>query len=56
VQELQDTESEIISAVKSFASSINSGGKAVVDMSSLVDATSLLALEKLGKIECKNAS
>ena len=37
-------EDKIISAVKDFANSINSGGKVVADMSSLIDATSQLPL------------
>ena len=44
MQQSQDMEDKVISAVKSFARSINSGGKVVADMSALVDATSQLPL------------
>lgn len=37
-------EDKIISAVRTFASSINSGGKVVADISELVDVTSQLPL------------
>ncbi|TLU61100.1 hypothetical protein FE810_15625 [Thalassotalea litorea] len=37
-------EDKIVSAVKDFANSINSGGKVVADMSSLIDVTSQLPL------------
>jgi hypothetical protein len=37
-------EDKVISAVKEFANSINSGSKVVADMSALVDATSELPL------------
>ncbi|OBT09617.1 hypothetical protein A9267_20555 [Shewanella sp. UCD-FRSSP16_17] len=37
-------EDKIVSAVKDFANSINSGGKMVADMSSLIDVTSQLPL------------
>lgn len=39
-----DLEEQVISAVKEFTSSINSGSKVVADMSSLVEATSQLPL------------
>lgn len=42
---------EVLLAVKMFAESVNSGQKVVADMSSLVEATSLLPLENLDKWE-----
>lgn len=45
-------EDKIISAVKDFANSINSGGKVVADMSSLIDATSQLPLRSFNYWEC----
>jgi len=47
VQQSHDLEEQVISAVKDFASSINSGGRVVADMSSLVEATSQLPLSNL---------
>jgi len=44
VQQSQIMEDEVKSAVKEFASSINSGGKVVADMSALIDVTSHLTL------------
>ncbi|MEH6443606.1 MAG: hypothetical protein V7784_06885 [Oceanospirillaceae bacterium] len=43
----QITEAKIISAVKEFANSINSGGKVVGDMSALIEETSKLSLTNL---------
>ncbi len=44
-------EERVISAVKDFARSINSGGKVVADMSLLVDATSQLPLSSFDYLE-----
>lgn len=44
MQKSQDMEDKVLTAVKDFARSINSGGKVVADMSALVDATSNLPL------------
>ena len=44
MQESWIMEDKIVSAVKDFANSINSGGKVVADMSSLIDVTSQLPL------------
>ncbi|MCU7841937.1 MAG: hypothetical protein KZQ82_07365 [Candidatus Thiodiazotropha sp. (ex Lucinoma annulata)] len=44
MQQSQIMEDKIRSAVKAFASSINSGSKVVADMSALIDATSQLPL------------
>lgn len=44
MQQSKDMEDEVVSAVKAFANSINSGGKVVADMSKLIDATSQLSL------------
>lgn len=44
MQQSQDMEDKVLSAVKDFASSINSGGKVIADMSGLADATSQLPL------------
>jgi len=41
---LKNTEAKIISAVKDFANSINSGSKVVADMSDLIDVTDRLPL------------
>lgn len=43
----QELEKKVISAVRDFASSINSGRKVVADMSSLVEVTSQLPLSNL---------
>lgn len=42
--QLKKTEAKVISAVKDFANSINSGGKVVGDMSALIDVTDQLPL------------
>lgn len=42
--QLKSIEEKVISAVKDFANSINSGGKVVADMSALIDATDQLPL------------
>jgi len=47
VQNSHDLEGSVISAVKAFARSINSGNKVVADMSLLVEATSQLPLSNL---------
>jgi hypothetical protein len=47
----QEHENEVISAVRKFAHSVNSGSKAVADMSLLVDATSQLLLTNLDSWE-----
>ena len=44
MQQSQIMEDKIISAVKDFANSINSGGKVVADMSELINVTSQLSL------------
>lgn len=44
MKKLSVMEDKIISVVKEFASSINSGGKVIADISSLVDVTSQLSL------------
>ncbi|PMN66134.1 hypothetical protein [Enterovibrio norvegicus] len=44
MQQSQAMEDKVISAVRDFASSINSGSKVVADMSVLIDATSQLPL------------
>lgn len=44
----QNQEEKVISTVKEFAESINSGRNVVTDMSALVDATSQLPLSNLG--------
>lgn len=44
MQQSQVIEDKIISAVKDFATSINSGGKVVADMSALIDVTDKLPL------------
>ena len=43
----QELEEKVVSAVRDFANSINSGGKVVADMSSLVEAASQLPLSNL---------
>lgn len=43
----QDLEVKVVSAVKDFANSINSGHKIVADMSSVVEATSRLSLSNM---------
>ena len=47
MQHSHDFEGQVISAVKDFASSINSGGNVVADMSSLVEVTSQLPLTNM---------
>lgn len=47
----QDMEESVISAVKEFASSMNSGQKVVADMSTLINATSCLPLSNLDYLE-----
>lgn len=47
MQHRQGLEKKVVSAVREFASSINSGRKIVADMSSLVDVTSQLPLSNL---------
>ena len=44
MRQQKDMEIQVISAVKHFASTLNSGAKVVADMSSLIDATSQLPL------------
>jgi hypothetical protein len=47
VHQRHELEEQVISAVKDFAASINSGSKVVADMSSLVEVTSKLPLSNL---------
>lgn len=47
VHQRHDLEEQVISAVKAFAASINSGSKVVADMSLLVEVTSQLTLSNL---------